>query len=86
MSDFLKRVGKGVKAALNSFGPGRFSAAGHPIICPHCKNSEFEEGSAQLNTAGLTFLGLDWLNKSATVLVCTNCGLIQWFGKAPDKM
>ena len=51
------------------------------IICTHCKHDYFHKGSAQLNTRGLTFLGLDWLNESATTLVCSRCGYIHWFGK-----
>ena len=40
---------------------------------------EFDERSAQLNTMGLTFLDLDWANRSATVLVCKVCGHLEWF-------
>lgn len=86
MSHFFERVGKSIKAAVKSFGPGQYMASGLEVICPHCTHKEFEEGSAQLNTAGLTFLGLDWLNKSAKILVCTNCGYILWFGKPPEKL
>ncbi|ODA40818.1 hypothetical protein DSBG_2394 [Desulfosporosinus sp. BG] len=39
-----------------------------------------------MNTATATFLNLDWLNKSATVLICTHCGYIQWFGKTVEKV
>lgn len=86
MTGFFKRVGKGVKAAMGSFGPGQYRVGGRRVMCPHCNQDIFEEGSAQLNTAGLTFLGLDWLNKSAVILACTNCGYIQWFGKSPEKI
>ena len=34
---------------------------------------------AQLNTAGMTFLKLDWLNKTATIFVCEDCGRLEWF-------
>lgn len=86
MSDFMERVKRGAKAFKESFGPKRYIAAGIEIICPHCKNNVFKEGAAQLNTAGATFLNLDWLNKSATVLICTKCGLIQWFNEQPDYL
>ncbi|WP_242833119.1 hypothetical protein [Desulfosporosinus acidiphilus] len=39
-----------------------------------------------MNTAGATFLNLDWLNKSATILICTKCGYIQWFAESPEKL
>jgi len=57
----------------------RYSAAGQVIVCPHCRNDRFDRGEAQLNTAGMTFLELDWANRSATILHCTKCGHIVWF-------
>lgn len=56
-----------------------FERAGRQVTCSHCGGTDFEEGSAQLNTAGLTFLDLDWLNKSATIYRCAACGHIEWF-------
>ena len=53
------------------------------IECNHCKKTKFIKGSVMLNTAKMTFLGLDWLNRTAVTLMCDNCGLIHWFGKAP---
>ena len=85
MTSFFKKMEK-IKATIDSYGPRKYMVGGYQVICPHCKHDTFEEGSAQLNTAGLTFLGLDWLNKSATILACTNCGYIQWFGKSPEKI
>ena len=52
---------------------------GKPLACPHCKSASFDQRSAQLNTAGLTFLNLDWMNKSATVFRCQDCGRLEWF-------
>ena len=64
-------------------GPHSYQVVGKPVICPQCGGSQFEEGSALLNTAGMTFLGLDWANKSATVLICSQCSHIQWFLQSP---
>ena len=64
----------------------RFAAAGKPILCAHCKGQEFIPGAAQLNTAGLTFLGLDWANRSAHTLMCTECGRIEWYGSEPEPL
>ena len=59
--------------------PQVFTVAGKTVTCSHCGGTDFEEGSAQLNTAGLSFLDLDWLNKSATIYKCAACGHIEWF-------
>lgn len=48
-------------------------------MCPHCVCNEFERSEAQLNTAVLTLLDFDWANRSAVVLICRNCGHIEWF-------
>ena len=86
MSRFFNAVKAGVRGAVSAMGPGQFAAAGLTISCTHCKASEFEKRVAQLNTAGMTFFDLDWMNGSGTALVCTNCGLIQWFGKEPERI
>jgi len=57
------------------------SAAGLTIVCSHCGHDHFHRSKRLLNTRGLTFLDLDWLNESATTLMCTKCGQILWFGK-----
>lgn len=56
-----------------------YETAGRQVVCPHCGCNEFEKSEAQLNTAGLTFLDFDWANRSAAVLICRNCGHIEWF-------
>lgn len=61
----------------------RFAAADRPIQCTHCGNDRFDARDMLLNTRGLTFLKLDWLNQSATALVCASCGQIQLFGGRP---
>jgi hypothetical protein len=71
---------------MSAMGPGRFIAGGSTVSCTHCKQNEFEKREAQLNTAGMTFLDLDWMNRSGTALVCTNCGLIQWFAIEPERL
>ena len=68
------------KKALNGEPAGEtYMIAGRELVCPHCGNRRFEQGEAQLNTAGLTMLGLDWANRSATIFECTACGRIEWF-------
>jgi len=60
---------------------GEFEHAGKQIFCAHCGTSQFEKGEAQLNTPGLTLLGLDWANRTATVLACARCSRIDLMKK-----
>lgn len=81
----MKKLGKALEAAAKgfagAFGTARYQAAGKPIRCPHCNGELFFEHEALLNTT----IGFDWLNKSGTALLCDHCGLIQWFGKKPER-
>jgi predicted nucleic-acid-binding Zn-ribbon protein len=86
MDNFWKALKRGAKAAVDSFGPGEYVVEGKSVTCPHCGNQEFTEGSAQLNTAGMTFVGLDWANKSAYTLLCSKCGRIEWFMQKPKRL
>ena len=42
--------------------------------------------AALLNTAGLTFMNLDWANRRAATLTCTACGHIEWFLSDPEEV
>ena len=57
----------------------QFTINGTELKCPHCAGHSFSRRSSQLNTAGMTFFDLDWMNKSAEVFVCDNCGRLEWF-------
>ena len=89
MSRFLSRLGDAVKAGIDGAkeagGAGHYEIAGARVACPQCGHDTFIEGTAQLNTAGLTFLDLDWANRSATTLVCCRCSYIAWFLDAPRR-
>ena len=61
--------------------PETVEILGKPFVCPVCSNSRFYRGKAQLNTAALSFLNLDWANKSATYIACSDCGHINWFSQ-----
>ena len=52
---------------------------GHDLTCPVCGNDTFFARTTQLNTAGMTFLGLDWANQSAYNYYCSECGYMFWF-------
>ena len=79
MGRFWNAVKQGAKAASKASGPGEFEVAGKPVTCSHCGGTTFIEGQAQLNTAGMTLMGLDWANTSASTLVCCECGCVRWF-------
>lgn len=65
--------------------PYTYSIKGIQVICTVCKNDHFIKSHALLNTAGMTFLGFDWANKSAVTLTCDKCGQVLWF-RDPDDL
>ncbi len=68
--------------ALN--GRDSYEIAGHRVTCPHCGGgTSFDMSYAQLNTAGLSFLNLDWANRSGCVLICKTCSHVDWFLEEP---
>lgn len=54
-------------------------ANGKPLKCLVCGNDTFYTRKGQINTAAMSFLDLDFLNKTATCRVCGNCGYVHWF-------
>jgi len=57
----------------------RYAIGNTDIQCPICRYDSFSKDYRQLNSRGATFLGLDWANRNATILVCDNCTHISWF-------
>jgi len=49
------------------------------LKCPICHNNEFQTRYSLMNTAGMSFMDLDWLNKESQNFICTKCGYIFWF-------
>jgi predicted nucleic-acid-binding Zn-ribbon protein len=84
----MSRIGTALKAGVRSAMKGpdgeEFVVEGRRVRCTHCGGTSFVARQAQLNTAGLSFLDLDWANKSGTALVCVRCSLIQWFANKPE--
>ena len=75
-----------VPVAPEEVASEQVSAAGRPVQvagigleCRHCGYGRFVKRKAQLNTAFLSFLELDWLNQTGTVFVCGRCGFLHWF-------
>ncbi len=63
--------------------PQPVSIAGRDLVCPVCGGKRFYHRETQLNTAGMTFLGFDWANKSAENFYCHQCGYMFWFHPLP---
>jgi len=84
-SRFMESVRVGTKAVIEALGPGSYRVAGAKMVCPTCRHDQFQSHTVLLNTRGLTFLKLDWLNAAATILICSNCSLIQWFKRPPER-
>lgn len=84
---FFKALRAGLKGgweAATENNPVRYSINDRPVKCPHCGGEDFAAGTALLNTAGAEFLNLAWANRSATTLLCAECGNIQWFAQEPQ--
>ncbi len=83
---------KALKAGMAGFTEGLREAdqprgyvvADRPVKCPHCGETKFLNNRALLNSRGGTFLNVDWADPSATILICAQCGRIEWFAQAPD--
>jgi predicted nucleic-acid-binding Zn-ribbon protein len=63
-----------------------YQIQGKSILCPLCGHSQFDQASALLNTPGMTFFGLDWANRTASLLCCKQCGRIEWFLRPPEEV
>jgi predicted nucleic-acid-binding Zn-ribbon protein len=84
MAGFFAGFKRGLRGAKDALGPGKYSAGGKSVACPHCGHDTFKEGSVLLGTRGMAFADAMWANKSATTLACTACGYIQWFLERPE--
>ena len=52
---------------------------GQVLACLVCGGREFERREIKLNTSGMSFLGLDWANRSADGAICRRCGYVHSF-------
>jgi len=59
--------------------PEAVTVVGKPLLCEICHHDRFWQRSAQLHTAVASFFDLEWVQPSATCMVCANCGYIHWF-------
>ena len=86
MGRFFRAVKAGFQAMGEAPTGDQYVVAGKRVSCAHCGHDHFVEGRAQLNTAGMSFLNLDWANRSAATLACTSCGRIEWFLSDPEEV
>ena len=80
---FFEAFKAGVKGFRNANDPTEYSVAGRPLRCPHCGEKKFAPGSALLNTRVRSAFNVDWTDPSATILVCVECGRVEWFVSEP---
>ncbi|HXP21569.1 MAG TPA: hypothetical protein VN840_18150 [Streptosporangiaceae bacterium] len=50
-----------------------------PFSCTVCRGTLFYDRQVQLNTRGLEFMRLEWMNKSGISLICARCGYMHTF-------
>lgn len=55
------------------------------MTCLMCGCGDFDRTQYMLNTQGLTLLGWDGFNRTASCFVCRRCGFIHWFAPAPPQ-
>ena len=63
-----------------------YQIEGKSITCQHCGHNKFDQAKILLNTPGMTFFGLDWANRTATILSCKRCGRIEWYVREPEEV
>ncbi len=65
--------------------PERIFVRGRALFCSHCGEALFTKRQAQLNTAFMSLLNLEWTNRSADVFTCASCGHLDWFLEGADE-
>ena len=60
---------------------GNYHVAGKRVSCHQCSGTSFKSQEILLNTWLLSLLRIDWLDSSATVLTCIECGRLTWFAQ-----
>jgi predicted nucleic-acid-binding Zn-ribbon protein len=81
---FFDALKAGAAAFKEGTEPSEYMVAGRPVKCAHCGERKFAEGSALLNTRARSAFNVDWADPSATILICAECGRIEWYAKEAD--
>lgn len=53
--------------------------AGRRLACLVCGGDRFAYREVKLNTTGMSFFDLDWLNRSGVGAICATCGYLHTF-------
>ena len=69
-----REVVAGIKEASGRTPPGRFTAGGKSIACPHCGGGMFVKRRVVIH------------GPLAHCLTCTVCSLSLWFETAPERV
>lgn len=64
---------------FNKSEAGPVDILGNAMQCEICHHDRFYQREGKIQTTGMTFFGMDWLNASATCVVCEKCGYVHWF-------
>lgn len=49
------------------------------LACHTCGGLVFAQREIKMTTTGMTFMDLDWLNRSADGAICVRCGYVHTF-------
>lgn len=72
------------RQGLEGRDSGRFTVGeGTVAHCSQCGGEYFDTASALLNTRGMTFIGFDFADRGASLLVCRTCSHVEWFVEEP---
>ena len=52
---------------------------GQRLACLICAGETFLQREVMLNTSGMTFMGMDWANRSGVGAICRTCGFVHTF-------
>jgi len=58
--------------------------AGRQLACLVCEGTEFSYREVKLNTSGMSFMNLDWANKSGVGAICDGCSYVHTFAGPVD--
>ena len=49
------------------------------LVCNQCQSELFFSSKYDPSKSGLNFPGLEWMNRSVDVFICSQCGFVHWF-------
>ena len=78
MGQLYEALKAGVRGFKSGSEPSDYSIAGRTVRCPHCGETKFLPSHAMVNIR-------IWADSSATVLICAECGRIEWFVDAATE-